>query len=77
MGADPDSTFDNDDQLVFMAKDAGDAVPVGTPDPLGVVSGTRVELEITDPLTLQRAFVYLFESDGTITPDAGVDQHSL
>jgi hypothetical protein len=72
-GADPDTGFDNDDELVFMAKDAGDPATWPTPDPSGVVPGSRVEVVITDPLTFETGYVYLFESDGFLDPGAGVD----
>ncbi|MFQ5511214.1 MAG: T9SS type A sorting domain-containing protein [Candidatus Krumholzibacteriia bacterium] len=71
MGPDPDPTFDADDELVFMARDAGGLAAAG--DPAGVIAGTRVRVEVTDPLTLQSAYVYLFRSDGSLAPDAGAD----
>jgi hypothetical protein len=73
MGPDPDPTFDADDELVFMAKDAGDRAPGGTWDPAGVAGGSRVELMVTDPITWTSAYVYLFETDGSLLPAAGAD----
>ena len=73
MGADPDPTFDNDDELVFMAKDAGDKASWIAPDPNGVVAGTRTQILITDPLTFEEGYVYLFQTDGSLTPDAEAD----
>lgn len=71
MGPDTDPTFDTDDELVFMAKDAGGLA--GAADPAGVLPGTRVTVQVTDPITSLAAYVYLFQSDGTTTPGAGVD----
>ena len=70
-GADPDPTFDSNDELVFMAKDAGDRVPSGTPNPAGVILGSRVEVIVGNPLNGQACYVYLFETDGTLNPGAG------
>jgi len=70
-GADPDATFDSDDELAFMARDAGDAAP--TVPPVGTVAGSGLELEITDSLDAGVGYVYLFESDGSLSPDAGAD----
>lgn len=74
VGADTDPAFDADDELVFMAKDAGDVFPGGGwGPPAGVVAGSGVELRIDDSLDGGWGYVYLFESDGGLTPDAGVD----
>ena len=72
-GADSDPTFDHDDELVFMARDAGDRAPTSISQPSGVLPGTGVEVEITDSLTRAVTFVYLFRSDGSVAPDAGWD----
>ena len=47
-GADLTPTFDNDDELVFMAQDAGGQF-TGTAYPVGVVAGTKEQITITDP----------------------------
>jgi hypothetical protein len=73
VGADSDPLFDADDDLVFMAKDAGSQPPVEAGLPAHVVSGSGVRLRIDDPLDAGFGFVYLFESDGNLTPDAGAD----
>ncbi|MBN1345805.1 MAG: hypothetical protein JXQ73_24150 [Phycisphaerae bacterium] len=72
-GADPDPTFDADDELVFMAKDAGERPGPGAGEPSGVVAGSGVEVEVTDPLDSSIGYVYLFVTDGTLSPDAGQD----
>jgi len=73
VGADSNPLFDQDDELVFMAKDAGGAAAVGASLPAGVVAGSGVQLAIHDSLDGGAGFVYLFESDGGLTPDAGAD----
>jgi hypothetical protein len=47
--------------------------PGGTWDPAGVAGGSRVELMVTDPITWTSAYVYLFETDGSLLPAAGAD----
>jgi len=70
-GADPNANIDSDDEIVFMAKDAGG--PAGAvAEPAGVVGGSAVELTITDPLVVGAAgYVYLFEQAGALAPGAG------
>ncbi len=70
-GADPDADFDSDDELVFMARDAG--VHSGaSASPSGTIEASRLELVITDPLAPgETGYVYLFEHDGTLDPSAG------
>jgi hypothetical protein len=68
-GADPDALFDDDDELVFMARDAGGRV--GTWEaPAGVVAGSAVEVEVFEGG--DKGFVYLFEREDTsLDPGAG------
>jgi hypothetical protein len=68
-GADPITTFDSDDELVFMAKDAGGQSNGTTPS--GVVNATCQEITITDPLG-GIGYVYLFQNGGTLQQGAGV-----
>jgi hypothetical protein len=68
-GNDPNPNFDSDDELVFMAKDAGGQSDGSTPP--GVVAGTCREVLITDPLG-GSGYVYLFQNGGTLQPSAGV-----
>jgi hypothetical protein len=70
-GADPDSTFDANDELVFMAVDAGDATSAPPPPDTIVASG--VELQIDDSLDGGVGYVYLFESNGNLSPGASAD----
>lgn len=70
-GPDPDPALDADDEIVFMAKDAGarNTEPISLPD--HVRYGTGVEITITDPLGGEPGYVYLFRHDGTLDPGAG------
>jgi hypothetical protein len=75
VGADPDATFDADDELAFMLRDAGgspraDDPPIGNPP--GVVAGSGVLVNLTDPLTGKLGWLYLFES-ASLDPAAGAD----
>ncbi len=69
-GADPDPAFDDDDEIVWMARDMGAAAPAGG-DPAGVVAGSRVELLVSDPLDGGESRIYLFRGDGTLDPGMG------
>ncbi|UCH84266.1 MAG: T9SS type A sorting domain-containing protein [Candidatus Latescibacterota bacterium] len=73
MGSDPDDGFDDDDELVFMARDTGERAAWSAPDPAGVVPGTRIEVLISDPNTSDSGYIYLFETDGSLHPGAGLD----
>jgi hypothetical protein len=69
-GGDPDPTFDADDELVLMGREAGTrAVFAG--EPAGVLAGSGLELAVTDPLTGTAAYAYLFLGDGSLFPNAG------
>jgi len=71
-GPDPDATFDADDELVFMAKDAG-SIQATVPGPPGTVSGSGLELVVLNPLSATVGYVYLFRSDGSLDPGIGPD----
>ena len=70
VGADPDPNLDADDEIAFMARDAGGdagnrAAPAGT-------TGGGVELQLRDPQAASASgYVYLFRSDGSLDPGAG------
>jgi len=71
-GADPDPNLDGDDEIAFMAKDAGGTPPPFS-EPAHVVHGSGVELTISDPLQpSQTGVVFLFKQDGTLSPGAGL-----
>jgi hypothetical protein len=74
-GPDPDPTFDADDEIAFMAKDAG-GHPATFQEPAGVVSGSGVDVRVTDPLDpggTQVGHVYLYRrtAGGGLQPGAG------
>ena len=73
VGPDPDPTFDADDELVFMAGEAGSKAPDAAARPSGVLPlpSPAIEAALTDPDTGQGAYVYLFVSDGSLDPAAG------
>jgi hypothetical protein len=74
VGADPNPKVDADDEVVFMASDAGGAAPSGTADPSGVVAGSGLKVEVGDPRApSERGWVYLFRSTGGLDPAAGKD----
>jgi hypothetical protein len=49
VGADPDASLDADDEIVFMAADAGGSAATAA-DPSTVVAGSRVRVKVNDPL---------------------------
>ncbi len=70
-GPDSDTSLDSDDEIVFMAKDAGGVGPA-IPPPSNTVPNTGVEVMITDSLDAGAAgYVYLYRSDGSLDPGAG------
>ena len=70
-GPDSDPTLDSNDEIVFMAKDAG-GTAFSLSIPPATIPGTGVELRIADPLDpVAVGYVYLFRSDGTLDPGAG------
>ena len=70
VGGDPDPTFDVDDELVFMAKDAGERISPIPVEPGGVIAGTGYEVDVFDQISGQHAYLYLYVSDGSLSPDA-------
>ena len=72
-GPDTNPLFDNDDELVFMAKDAGVKLNICPPTPSGVINNTTCELELRDPINnALLGYVYLFQQNGTLNQSAGV-----
>ncbi len=69
-GPDPDPTMDADDEIAFMAKDAGAQCIESLSWPAHVFVDTSVEVKIVDPLGGAPGYVYLFEQDGTLDPGA-------
>lgn len=68
-GADSNPLFDGDDELVFMAFDAGGKA--SGVEPVGVIAGSGLEIHITDPIDAGEGYVYLFRTDGSLDPGAG------
>ena len=59
-GNDPNPKFDADDELAFMARDAGVQSPGGSA-PGGTIAATGVQVKITDPLVPgAEGYVYLY-----------------
>jgi len=72
-GADTNPLFDSDDEVVFMAKDAGAKLNICPPTPSGVVNNTTCEVELRDPLNNAiLGYVYLFQQNGTLNQSAGI-----
>ncbi|NJL75723.1 MAG: fibronectin type III domain-containing protein [Saprospiraceae bacterium] len=74
MGGDTaDPKFDNDDELVFMAKDAGELAPASS-CPNGVVQSTKCEIKVNDPLDNSTlGYVYVFRQSGGLSQGASKD----
>lgn len=75
VGADTDPTLDANDEIAFMASDAGgNLAPDVASEPAGVVHYSGVALHIDDPRgTDEDGWVYLYESDGTLDPATSQD----
>jgi hypothetical protein len=71
-GKDTNNKLDGDDEIAFMARDAGTRAGVVAP-PAATKAGTGVEVRITDPLVGgSESYAYLFRrKGGTLKPDAG------
>ncbi len=72
-GADADSSFDSDDELVFMGGDAGGKAPSSAVAPAGVDATTATRIAVADPVGGGSAWVYLFKATGKADPSAGKD----
>ena len=68
--ADPVPTLDDDDELVFMASDAGERAPADEDGPSVTDAGTRYEVTVVDPTSGNVSYVYLFQQEGGSTFDA-------
>ena len=66
---DPVAALDDDDEVVFMASDAGAQAPVGATQPAGATDSQAILIvDPLDPLTLR--YVYLFRKPGGSSFDA-------
>lgn len=71
-GPDPNPEIDADDELVFMVKDVGNLCSPEVAAPPHTLERSGVQVEISDPLGGNPAYVYLFQQDGELDPSAGV-----
>jgi hypothetical protein len=73
-GLDPNPSFDNDDELAFMFRDAGEQAP-NNDCPANVITNSRCEVEVLEPLSNNATlgYIYLFRQDGSLAQDAGMD----
>ncbi len=70
-GADDNVAFDDDDELVFMLKDAGSPINLQNSElPEGVIPGTGVEISIQNARLQRDNYIYLFNQDGSLEQDA-------
>ena len=70
-GADDIATFDNDDELVFMLKDAGSSVNLEDNElPEGVIPDSGVEISVQSAKMGKDTYIYLFNQDGSLEQDA-------
>lgn len=67
-GADKNPYIDGNDEIVFMSKDAGNK---NSSTPPNAIPGSGTEITLTDPLNGEKAYVYLFQQDGTLDQAAG------
>ncbi|HRV59108.1 MAG: hypothetical protein KDB54_12450 [Solirubrobacterales bacterium] len=72
-GADENSNFDADDELVFMGGDSGKAAPTSAVAPAAVAPGSATRVAVDDPVGGGKGYVYLFRSTGNLDPSAGKD----
>ncbi|MFM9052069.1 MAG: hypothetical protein ACKOKF_07105, partial [Bacteroidota bacterium] len=73
-GPDTNLLFDMDDELVFMARDAGPKLNICPSAPPGVVGNNTCEVALRDPLNNTiLGYVYLFQQNGTLNQSAGVN----
>lgn len=59
-GPDPDPSIDADDEIVFMAADAGRRAPRAAGVPPGMRGATAAEVRVRDPLDGAKGSVYIF-----------------
>jgi hypothetical protein len=62
VGPDPDATFDANDELVVMAKDAWEKAPRSLPPPPLARKRGATRLAVTDPIAHVRRWIYLFRA---------------
>ena len=70
-GPDTNPLLDTNDEIAFMARDAGKR-PTAFSEPAGVVADSGIEVRIVDPLDGGVGYVYLFVQTGGLDPGAGL-----
>ncbi|RYE21707.1 MAG: T9SS type A sorting domain-containing protein [Sphingobacteriales bacterium] len=68
VGTDGTATFDTDDEVVFMARDAGgDLAPNSASYPAGVIATAGAQVKLTDPnnASTPPSYVYIFKKNTT------------
>jgi len=71
VGPDNNALFDSNDELVFMAKDAGSRSNSNN-CPNGVIANTKCEITVRDPLNNSIwGYVYVFQQTGSLNQSAG------
>jgi len=77
VGPDDDPSLDADDEIVVMAKDAGDRAPSGRRTPRRARKKGLARIKVEDPVDGGRGWVYLFaatrDADHPLDPAAGRD----
>lgn len=73
VGVDPDATFDDDDEIVVLARDAGPPAPATAPAPAGTASPLGKQIELRDPDDGSVGYVYFFYGTAAADPSAGID----
>lgn len=73
VGPDTDPAFDADDELVFMARDAGPEAPDGVAPTPGTIGGEGREIALADSDDGASGHVYLFYGRASSDPGAGQD----
>ena len=69
-GADPDTSYDSNDELVFMSFDTGDRTDALEPE--GVQKGSGVLIKTLDPLNKKDSYLYVFRrASNKLLPSAG------
>jgi len=66
VGADPDPGVDADDEIVFLAGQAGSERAAAGAHPPGTLADRSVEVDLTHPGSGAVAYAYLFVSDGSL-----------
>ena len=70
VGPDPDPTLDGNDEVVFMAADAGRRAPARSKRPRGTLRAGATRVLLQDPQSSAKAWVYLFQKNGPATQPA-------